>query len=76
MEEIVLAISNGLWHMGPEHASREKNIVYGKLRYESSTLILYKELSSPSFQSLWVSESVSQASVREPFIYVLAEFVR
>ena len=27
------------------------------LRYESSTLILYKELSSPIFQSLWVSES-------------------
>ena len=30
-----------------------------ELRYESSTLILYKELSSPIFQSL----SVSQASV-------------
>ena len=32
-------------------------------RYESSSLILYKELSSPIFQSLWVSQSVSQASV-------------
>ena len=31
-----------------------------KLRYESSTLILYKELSSPIFQSCL---SVSQASV-------------
>ena len=28
-----------------------------KLRYESSTLILYKELSSPIFQSLWVSKA-------------------
>ena len=28
------------------------------LRYESSTLILYKELSSPIFQSLSVSPSV------------------
>ena len=27
------------------------------LRYESSTLILYKKLSSTIFQSLWVSES-------------------
>ena len=27
-----------------------------KLRYESSTLILYKELSSSNFQSLWVSK--------------------
>ena len=34
-----------------------------KFRYESSTLILYKELSSRIFQSQWVSESVSQASV-------------
>ena len=34
------------------------------LRYESSTLILYEELSSPIFQSCqWVSESVSKASV-------------
>ena len=34
------------------------------LRYESSTLILYKELSSPIFQSCQsVSQSVSQASV-------------
>ena len=32
------------------------------LRYESSTLIHHKELSSPIFQSLWVSQSVSQAS--------------
>ena len=32
------------------------------LRYESSTLILYKELSSPIFQ-MWVSQSVCQASV-------------
>ena len=30
-----------------------------KLRYESSTLILYKELSSSIFP-LWVSESVSE----------------
>ena len=29
-----------------------------ELRYESSTLILYKELSCTIFQSLWVSESV------------------
>ena len=29
---------------------------WSKLRYESSTLILYKELSSPIFQSLSVSE--------------------
>ena len=28
-----------------------------ELRYESSTLILYKELSSSIFQSLWVSQS-------------------
>ena len=28
-----------------------------KLRYESSTLILYKELSSSIFQSLWVSQA-------------------
>ena len=28
-----------------------------KLRYESSTLILYKQLSSPIFQSLSVSQS-------------------
>ena len=34
-----------------------------KLRYESSTLIFYKELSSSIFQSLSVSQSVSQASV-------------
>ena len=27
------------------------------LRYESSTLILYKELSNSIFQSLWVSQS-------------------
>ena len=45
------------------------------LRYESSTLILYKELSSSIFQSLSVSERVSQASVREPFKNVLADFV-
>ena len=34
-----------------------------KLRYESFTLILYKELSSSIFQSLSVSESVCKASV-------------
>ena len=34
-----------------------------KLRYESSTLILYKELSSTVFQSLSVSEWVRKASV-------------
>ena len=34
-----------------------------KLRYESSTLILYKELSSPIFQSLSVSEWVSQSGI-------------
>ena len=33
------------------------------LRYESSTLILYKELSSTIFQGLSVSQSVSKASV-------------
>ena len=33
------------------------------LRYESSALILYKELSSSIFQSLWVSEWVSGESV-------------
>ena len=34
-----------------------------ELRYESFTLILYKELSSPIFQSLSVSESVSQSGI-------------
>ena len=28
-----------------------------KLRYESSILVLYKELSSPIFQSQWVSKA-------------------
>ena len=37
--------------------------MFFSLRYESSTVIHYKELSSPIFQSLWVSQSVSQASV-------------
>ena len=36
------------------------------LRYESSTLILYKELSSSIFQSLSVTKSVSQALVAPP----------
>ena len=33
------------------------------LRYESSTLIIFKELSSSIFQSLWVSQSVSQSGI-------------
>ena len=42
------------------------------LRYESSTLILYKELSSPIFQSCHsVSESVRKASVTPVQISIL-----
>ena len=41
------------------------------LRYESSTLILYKELSSTIFQSLSVSQSVSKASVTPDQIFTL-----
>ena len=41
------------------------------LRYMSSTLILYKELSSTIFQSLSVSESVSNASVTPVQIFIL-----
>jgi len=36
-----------------------------KLRYESSTLILYKELSSPIFQSLSVSQWVIELGIRD-----------
>ena len=36
------------------------SLIWVQLRYESSTLILYKELSSPIFQSLSVSESVRE----------------
>ena len=39
-----------------------KKISPFSLRYESSTLILFKELSSPIF-TLWVCQSVCQASV-------------
>ena len=38
-----------------------KKFLMYKMRYESSTLILYKELSSPIFQSLWVTPSVRHA---------------
>ena len=43
-----------IWYVGSS--------LFVALRYESSTLILYKELSSPIFQ-MWVSQSVCQASV-------------
>ena len=48
-----------------------KQIFFCKLCYESSTLKLYKALSSPIFQSLSVCQSVSQSvsqSVRKALV--------
>ena len=51
---IQLSIS---WH-GPQNETSPNQKDLFLLRYESSTLILYKELSSPIFQSCqWVSQS-------------------
>ena len=41
------------------HKNNKKHFGKSILRYESSILILYKELCSSIFQSLWVSQSVS-----------------
>ena len=49
----------GGWAAGRLYQVRKNTFVNFKLRYESSTLILYKELSSTIFQSL----SVRQGSV-------------
>ena len=58
---------HSIWHKTPllqQHLGGGLQLLLGRievgfleLRYESSTLILYKELSSPIFQSLWLSES-------------------
>ena len=42
----------GGWAAGRLYQVRKNTFVNFKLRYESSTLILYKELSSKIFQSL------------------------
>ena len=49
----------GGWAAGRLYQVRKNTFVNFELRYESSTLILYKELSSTIFQSL----SVRQGSV-------------
>ena len=50
----------GGWAAGRLYQVRKNTFFNFKLRYESSILILYKELSSTIFK---VCESVSQASV-------------
>ena len=67
-----LAILQNNCHTYLSKSSSQIFCLEQKLRYESSTIILCKELSSPIFQSLWVS----QASVTPVQISTFVQYIK